>query len=156
MDISSPSLMLQPISAATISWNPEDVFPSYLPRMTNPLNVDITLYMQQYSQDERLWSVEWKIVTPLAINSLNEDGQAEVVIPSLALNCRLPLHDNTQSVEVGLCPVIVRVSVSGNHGAELGSLYLILLAFGLVLSTWSPVFHNLTSVVFAISGETMK
>ena len=112
--------MLQPIGAATIKWNPEDIVPNHLPDTNTALNVDITLYMQQYSQDERSWNVDWEIATSLAISVPINDGENEVFIPPLALSCRLPLHDNTRSVQVGLCPVAVKVSVSQNDETNEG------------------------------------
>ncbi len=115
VDISSQSVMLQPISAATIMWNPEDITPSYLPATTN-VNIDITLYEQKYTQIKREWKVNWESASVLALSVPVEDREAQVFIPPLALNCRLPLHDNKRSVEVGLCPVIVKVSISDNEG----------------------------------------
>ena len=112
--------MLQPISAATIEWNPEDIAPNHLPETNTASSVDITLYMQQYSQDERSWTVDWQVATSLAISVPINDGQKEVFIPPLTLSCRLPLHENTRSVEVGLCPVAVKVSVSKIDGTNEG------------------------------------
>ncbi len=123
VDISSPTVMLQPISAATITWTPEDVTPNYLPATTN-VNIDITLYKQEYKQNEREWKVNWESVTVLALSVPVEDREAQVFIPPLALNCRLPLHDNTRSVEVGLCPVIIKVSISENNNVNSDSISL--------------------------------
>ena len=122
VDISSetPMLMLQAISAATINWNPEDILPNNRAEINSPSNVDITLYVQQYSQDERSWNVNWEVATSLAIRVPINANQTKVFVPPLALNCRLPLHDNTQSVQVGLCPVAVKVSVSQNDETNEG------------------------------------
>ena len=123
VDISSPTVMLQPISAATITWTPEDITPSHLPATTN-VNIDITLYKQEYTQIEREWKVNWESATVLALSVPVEDREAQVFIPPLALNCRLPLHDNTRYVDVGLCPVIVKVSISDNSNVNSDSISL--------------------------------
>ena len=123
VDISSPTVMLHPISAATITWTPEDITPSYLPATTN-VNIDISLYKQEYTQNEREWKVNWESATVLALSVPVEDREVQVFIPLLALNCRLPLHDNTRSVEVGLCPVIIKVSISENSNVNSDSISL--------------------------------
>ncbi|XP_064398468.1 sushi domain-containing protein 2-like isoform X2 [Halichondria panicea] len=149
----SPTLMLEPVKSATITWTPEDVTPSYLPATTN-VNIDITSYKQEYTQNEGEWKVNWESATVLALSVPVEDREVQVFIPPLALNCRLPLHDNTRSVDVGLCPVIIKVSVSDNEG-ELSLPNSVGLWSGVMFMKSSFSFDNFRDVCTRWSGYEM-
>lgn len=116
MDIGSPSLMLRSNDRMTVKWSPEDILPSFLSQNVSSLFVDITLYRQLYVQDGLNWMVSWKDESILSSSLVGADGEATVLIPSLSLTCRLPLHSSTKSVDAGLCPVAIKVSVSDALG----------------------------------------
>ena len=116
VDIVSPSLMLHSNEVMIVKWTPEDIVPSFLSQNVSSLHVDITLYRQQYIQEGTDWKVSWKDQSTLTSNIVGANGEARVLIPPRNITCRLPLHSSTRSVNVGLCPVAIKVSVNNSLG----------------------------------------
>ena len=118
VDIGSPSLMLHSGELITIRWSPEDIVPSFLTENISSLSFDITLSRQLYTRDKRnRWQVSWNKEYVLAQNISGDDGEAMVSIPSIKLVCRLPL-EKSGYVDVGLCPIAIKVHVSVSGESE--------------------------------------
>ena len=88
----------------SIEWSPEQLVPESL--LSTDITVDISLYIQQYSEGEFIW----KMHSSLKRNSPN-DGKEMVTVPSRKLSCDYPIR----SVKpFAVCPVSIKVSVSKN------------------------------------------
>lgn len=91
----------------TITWSPDTIVPTDLyPNATNAITVDITLFRQERFPFGYKW-----IAQRLVSNSPN-DGQANVVIPSIKFSCKYLTNPN---LDLDICPVAFKVSVSSQN-----------------------------------------
>ena len=101
---SGQEIILTPNTMLSIKWSPEQLVPESL--LSTDITVDISLYIQQYSEGEFIW----KMHSSLKRNSPN-DGEEMVTVPSSKLSCDYPIR-SVKPFEV--CPVSIKVSVSKN------------------------------------------
>lgn len=146
VDIESPSLMLHPKEMIPIKWSPEDIVPSFLTESISSFRFDIVLYRQLYTRRKRgrrvRWQVSWNEEYMLAQNVSATVGETMVFIPNSTLECTLPL-EKSGSIEVRLCPVAIKVSVS-EHGKKQDSSFALPASVGV----WSGVaFLDTSSLV---------
>ena len=99
---SGQEIFLSSNTMLTIKWSPEQLVPESL--LSTDITVDISLYIQQYSEGK----FTWKVHSSLKGNIPN-DGEEMLIVPSKKLTCDYPIKSvNPFSV----CPVAIKVSVS--------------------------------------------
>ncbi len=123
VNVSTPLLMANVFTEATIQWTTEDIIPSYIPVTFNrSINVDVLIFSQEYTRKDggSNWQVDWikdAGITKVPLLS----GKATIKFPKLKNDCTLPLHSRTQSTKSPICPIAIKVSISKslNENSEL-------------------------------------
>ncbi len=122
MDLES-SLIFDLTTEFSIQWNMIDIIPSYFPNITIDFNVDIALYVQQYTYNGK-WDVDWVLGSkyepyiekdvPITMGQISN-----LKLPKIDMDfCMIPLHDQTTSIEAKLCPVAIKVSLSETNNRK--------------------------------------
>ncbi len=118
MNIDSSSLLFGPEEDIQLSWRPSDVIPGFFSQCTSNISVDISIY-RLFPEGSSSSPTNWKLLETVLQDEPNS-GSARFTLPFRNRNiiCDYP---SSFRLNMNICPVAIKVSVSNSMSCELPS-----------------------------------